>query len=172
MSTERAGTASGALLLRPLRWWRARSSATQDRMVGLALALPTGLVLGVARWLTPAVEGVGTHKQLGLGGCTVLSLTGYPCPMCGMTTTFTHMAHLSPLDAALTQPFGVVLFLATLAAFAIGAADLIAPRSRWRRALSWVDRYEGWLAGGLLVGMALGWIYKLAVMERWLTLAA
>ena len=174
MSADRPGAGSvgsPGLLQRPVRWWRARSNAAQDRPVGAVLALPTGAVLGIAGWLTPAAEGVGTHKQLGLGGCTVLSLTGYPCPMCGMTTTFTHMAHLSPLDALVTQPFGVVLFLATLSLFVIGAADLIAARGLWRRLLAWVDRHEVRLAAGLLGGLGAGWIYKLAVMEGWLTLS-
>jgi len=160
-----------ALFARPLGWWRRLSSQGQDRLVGLTLALPTGLVLAIARWLTPAIEGVGTHKQLGLGGCTVLTLTGYPCPMCGMTTTFTHLAHLEPLAALATQPFGVVLFSATVVIFSIATADLIAPAGRWRRAMGWLERREGWMAGGLLAGLALGWIYKLSVMQGWLTIA-
>ena len=161
-----------ALADRPLGWWRRRTAHTQDRLVGITLALPSGLVLVIARLLTPAAEGIGTHKQLGLGGCTVLTLTGYPCPMCGMTTTFTHMAHLEPLAALATQPFGVVLFSATVAVFSIALADLIHPAGRWRRTMGWLERREGWMAGGLLLGLALGWIYKLSVMQGWLTIDA
>jgi hypothetical protein len=45
-------------------------------------------VLGIARWLEPDARGHGTHTQLGLYPCTFLTLTGYKCPSCGMTTAF------------------------------------------------------------------------------------
>ena len=144
--------------------WSRLSEAAQDRLVGAVLALPSGAVLGIARWLSPSAEGVGTHKQLGLSGCTVLTATGWPCPMCGMTTTFSHLAHLEVGAAALTQPFGVVLFSATLAAFALGTSDLIRPRRRWVRALRTLEPFEVHLAIGLLAGMALGWGYKVIAM--------
>lgn len=64
---------------------------------------------------------------------------GYPCPMCGMTTTFALMEHLRPLDAALKLPFGVVLFSLTVAASvrtprrsprpSLRAASIPSPRS-------------------------------------------
>ena len=31
---------------------------------------------------------MGTHQQLGLPPCNFVTLTGYPCPACGMTTSF------------------------------------------------------------------------------------
>jgi hypothetical protein len=67
-------------------WWGALPAGLQDRLVGVILAVPTSVVLGLAAWLEPAAGGVGTHKQLGLNGCAVLTATGWPCPMCGMTT--------------------------------------------------------------------------------------
>ncbi|RME21977.1 MAG: DUF2752 domain-containing protein [Deltaproteobacteria bacterium] len=139
------------------------SPRLQDRLVGLGLALPAAAVLSVARILTPDPAGLGTHRQLGLGGCAMLTTTGIPCPMCGMTTTFSHLAHLEPIQAVLTQPFGVVLFAGTVGAFAVGMADLVLPRGRWRRVLAWVDRHELAVAGSLLLGLVLGWAYKIAV---------
>ncbi|MCB9777489.1 MAG: DUF2752 domain-containing protein [Alphaproteobacteria bacterium] len=153
-------------MLAPLRWFEGLSPTLQDRLVGLGLALPSGVVLAIARSLTPDPAGMGTHRQLGLGGCAFLTATGVPCPMCGMTTTFTHMAHLSPLTALGTQPFGVVLFLCTVGAFALGGADLLLPAGRWRRVVSWVDRREGWIAGLLLLGLILGWAYKIALQPE------
>lgn len=135
------------------------------RRVSLFLGAPTWLVLGIALWLTPAAEGYGTHRQLGLSGCTLLSITGYPCPMCGMTTTFSHMAHAQPLMALRTQPFGVVLFLITAFLAGLALAELILPTGRWRRLLSWIERYELRLAIGLLVGLIGGWIYKILMMK-------
>ena len=152
-------------LARPVRWFRSRSRAVQDRLVGLLLAAPTGSVLGTAAWLDADPAGVGTHRQLGLGGCTILTSFGVPCPMCGMTTTFTHLAHLDVVAGALNQPFGVVLFIGTVAAFSVGVADLVRPRARWRRVLATVDRHEGWIAAAILIGMFGGWAYKWAAME-------
>lgn len=154
---------------RPVRWFQALGAAVQDRLVGLALALPSGAVLGTALWLSPDPAGVGTHRQLGLGGCTILTNFGVPCPMCGMTTTFTHLAHLEVVPGVLNQPFGLVLFSATVAAFAIGLSDLVLPRQRWRRVLAVVDRHEGKIAAGLLLGMFGGWAWKWAAMEGMLS---
>ena len=146
-------------------WWASLPADLQDRLVGVVLAAPSSVVLGLSAWLEPAAGGVGTHKQLGLNGCAVLTATGWPCPMCGMTTTFAHMAHLSPVDAAITQPFGVVLFLLTVAFASVGWADLLLPAGRWRRLRDGALAREVPLAVAALVGMGLGWAYKAAVMR-------
>gem|GEM_PF-4900522 len=83
--------------------------------------------------------------------------------MCGMTTTFTHMAHLDPLSAIITQPFGVVLFLVTVAGFLTGLGSLIG-RNWWRSVLAALLAYEVSIAAGTLIGMAAGWIYKCVAM--------
>jgi hypothetical protein len=140
--------------------WSQLGDEVQDRAVGALLAGPSGGVLGVALWLTPDPAGHGTHTQLGLGACTVLQLTGWPCPMCGMTTSFSHFAHLQLFGGLAAQPFGAFLFAATLVFFAVGSADLLQPRGRWRRLRAAALRHELALAGGLLLGMALGWLYK------------
>ena len=140
------------------RWNRLRPT-TQDRLVGFSLVGFAGPVLAIALWLDPDPAGFGTHRQLGLGGCTVLQLTGWPCPMCGMTTCFTHMAHGQPIDAVLVQPFGVVLFASTVLLGAVGLAAL-AGRPYWRPLLAWVMRHEVPVAIGTLVGLSLGWVYK------------
>jgi hypothetical protein len=157
---ETAPAAAGGVV----GWWRARPARIQDRMVGLALAAPTGAVLAIARSLSPSPLGHSTHRQLGLGGCTILTAFGVPCPMCGMTTTFTHLAHLQPVHGTWNQPFGLVLFTLTALAFVLGALELVAPRGRWRTVLAWVDRREGRIAIGLLVGMIGGWAWKWAMM--------
>lgn len=131
-----------------------------DRLVGAAMGIPATTVILIAAWLTPSPNGYGTHIQLGLGNCTMMVLTEWPCPMCGMTTTFTLLSHFRPLDALLNQPFGVALYAITLAAAAIGLADLATGRGIWRRALALVQRHENAWAWFLLGGMTLGWIYK------------
>lgn len=56
----------------------------------LLLLLAAGLtgLLVLARWLEPDPRGFGTHMQLGLGPCVFAMQTGFPCPTCGMTTSF------------------------------------------------------------------------------------
>lgn len=150
------------------RWlelFRARVPASaRARLLSLAFAIPTGAVLAIAAWLEPSPLGHSTHTQLGLNQCSFLTLTGYPCPMCGATTSFTLMAHLRPLDALQNQPFAVLLFLMTLAVFGISVAELLQPRGRWGRLLGRIEPWEGVLAASFLIAMGLGWIYKAVLM--------
>lgn len=144
-------------------WWSAQGDMAQQRWIGSILVVGTAPVLGLASWLEADPSGVGTHKQLGLGGCTVLTLSGWPCPMCGMTTTFTHMGHLHPLEALATQPFGVVLYLCTLGTFVLGVGAL-AGKAWWRSVATRMLQYEVQIASGILLGMTAGWLYKCSVM--------
>jgi hypothetical protein len=148
-----------------LAWANSFPVKATNRAVGLFLALPTTLVIAIAMWLTPSEKGYGTHTQLGLGGCTMMTLTGWPCPMCGMTTTFTLMAHLRPIDAFFTQPFGVVLFSVTAFGAVVGWVDLLSAVGLNRRVLRWIGRFEQRLAIGLLIGMMGGWIYKMIILH-------
>jgi hypothetical protein len=54
----------------------------------LTLALGLTVVLATAGHLQPDPRGYGTHEQLGRPPCAILSLTGRPCPACGLTTSF------------------------------------------------------------------------------------
>lgn len=136
------------------------STAARRRLISLAVVIPTGSVLALAAWLEPSPDGHSTHTQLGLARCSFLTLTGHPCPMCGATTTFALMAHLRPVEAALNQPFAALLFGVTLASFAIGVAELARPVGRWERLATALRPWEGGIAAGGLVLMAMGWIYK------------
>lgn len=144
---------------------RAISRNLVERGASLAAALGAGAVLFLATWLVPDPRGFGTDTQLGLGTCTFLAATGYPCPMCGATTTFTLAAHLRPVEALLNQPFAFMLFVGTLVVFAISLAEVLQPRSRWQHILKIVGPWEGMLATSFLIAMGLGWIYKIAVMK-------
>jgi hypothetical protein len=139
--------------------------ARLDRMVGLAVGLPTWTVLGISSWLTPSPAGYGTHMELGLGGCTMLTLTGWPCPMCGMTTTFALMADGRVVDAMFNQPFGVVLFSLTALAGLASAADVMFASGWLRRGLAFLQRREQVYALLLLVGMIAGWLYKCSLLH-------
>ena len=134
------------------------------RVISLALFIPSVAVLALARWLTPNPTGVGTHIQLGLQPCAVLSTAGFPCPMCGMTTTFSLLAHLRPVDALITQPFGVVLFAMTVTIAAISLLEIARPRNRWDRLFQRIEGSEIMLLTALIAGMGASWVYKIVAM--------
>jgi hypothetical protein len=146
-------------------WLSGGRPGVADRAAGLFFGGGASVVLGIAMHLTPDPHGFGTHRQLGLGACTMLQLTGWPCPMCGMTTTFTLFAHLRPLDAVVNQPFGLVLFPVTVAVALLGCADVLLGRGALRAALHKVQRNERAWAAMLLFGMIGGWLYKCVRMH-------
>lgn len=82
-------------------------------VLGTAAAL---VLLVTAAVVEPDPHGRGTATELGLPACPVLTETGHPCLTCGMTTAFSHMAHLQPAAAMAANPGGVLLFLVVLAA--------------------------------------------------------
>lgn len=91
------------------------------RTVALLVVLAGGVVLGLAAWLTPSDQGLGTHEQIGMPPCGWIMLMDLPCPSCGMTTSFSHAADGNLVESFLTQPLGMLLALGTamtvLAAF-------------------------------------------------------
>ncbi len=74
-------------------------------------------VLAVAASLRPSPTGLGTHTELHLPPCGFYMVFHKPCPSCGMTTSFAWMMHGHPVKAIKTQPAGVAVFLAGLAAW-------------------------------------------------------
>lgn len=152
---------------------RARSvftAATVERLISLAITLGAGAVLATAIWLEPSQAGHGTHTQLGLNSCSFLTYSGLPCPMCGATTSFALMAALRPITAVLNQPFASLLFVMTVGAFGVSTAELVQPRRRWTRILDRIEPVEHWLAGAFLGLMGASWLWKIALMEGWITL--
>lgn len=132
--------------------------------LNVVVALGTAGVLGLAAWLEPSAYGHSTHTQLGLSPCTFFAVTGVPCPMCGATTTFALMADGRILDAFVNQPFAALLFLVTVAVFAVALAEIITPRDRWIRLGVRLQPYEGWVALGGLIAMMAGWTWKIGTM--------
>ena len=125
------------------------------RLRGLAIALGCGVLLALAVWLRPSETGVGTHEQLGLPPCEFLARTGWPCPTCGMTTSFAAMAHGRLALAWRAHPFGVVLFVASVVLFLAGVAEALSGRD-WLRRL----RPGAWWAWVLVIGVPVGWALK------------
>lgn len=90
----------GSLLVRRLSW------------SGIALVLLALLL--TARSLTPSASGVGTHLALGLPPCGFLAWSGLPCPTCGLTTAFAHLARGELLHSLAANPLGLPLFAGAL----------------------------------------------------------
>jgi len=84
------------------------------RFVWALLGAGCGAVVGLAAWLRPDPSGFGTHRQLGLPPCEFGAMTGIPCPGCGLTTSFAHMAHGHLIAGFSSHLMGPPLFLMTL----------------------------------------------------------
>lgn len=76
-----------------------------------------------------------------------------------MTTAFAHTVRGAVAQAFLTQPAGLVLALATIAASIISAVVLVSGRT-WR--LNWYRITPVKLGGCVMVIFLLGWAYKVA----------
>jgi hypothetical protein len=74
-----------------------------------ALLLAGGFAL--AFQLDPDPRGFGTHQRLGLPPCTFRVLCGFPCPSCGMTTSFAHFIRGNFAAACAANPAGLILAL-------------------------------------------------------------
>ena len=131
------------------------------RVVGVLLFLPAAVVLVIAALLEPNPAGMGTHQQLGLAPCSFWAWFSIPCPMCGMTTTFCHMANVDILNALQTQPFGVALFLGTVGLMGIGFWDMVFGTGVHQRLFRWIFSHERFFLRLLSCGFLLGWLYKL-----------
>ena len=82
--------------------------------------------------------------------CAFITLTGLPCPQCGMTRAFVHAARLHFVQAFFYSPGGLGLFLWAQVAGVIGAVRLVrgdpgALRLPWWTTAAW----------------ALGWTFLL-----------
>jgi len=118
-----------------------RSLSPVERGLHLFVAAAFAAAIALAIFvLAPDPSGRGAHRQLGLPPCMLEYLTGIPCPLCGMTTSFTLMARGRILQALDVQPAGALAFSALIVA--IAALLLAAAAGRglnewaWRRFLS------------------------------------
>lgn len=112
--------------------------------------------------LTPSAMGYGTHEQLGLPPCGFLTITGYPCPSCGLTTSFVHFAHGNLAASLSAQPFGTCLFLVLviMAFFTVWAIIKKIPFSEVMN-----SEYMEWGQYGMLFLFLMSWGYKIVVMK-------
>ncbi|MFO0800326.1 MAG: DUF2752 domain-containing protein [Gemmataceae bacterium] len=107
---------------------------TRGVRVGLAaVAVTLVAVFGVAAYLNPygpdgAARTMATHTQLGLPPCNMVSLTGKPCPTCGMTTSFALLVRGDVRASLAANWVGTVTALAWAALLVWSVASLSAGR--------------------------------------------
>jgi hypothetical protein len=116
------------------------------------------VLLGLAAWLQPAEQGIGTHQQLGLPPCSLVQYGGIPCPTCGMTTAFASTVRGYWLGAVLAQPFGFVAALACVLSVPLSLAVLISGKV-WR--INWYRISPNRVVVGIIAFFVLAWGFKI-----------
>lgn len=134
----------------------------KDRLIYLTIPVVSSAAILLGRMVTPSPDGVGTHQQLGLPACLMLTLTGIPCPSCGLTTSFSHAAHLDFSQAMHVQPFGLLIFI--MMAASIPISILIMTRQKPFSHLLF-SRSANLIMYGLLSLYIVSWIYKIILMN-------
>ena len=137
----------------PLRPIRARFAA-------LAVLIGSISLIAIAASVTPHRAGLGSHRQLGLPACSMITLTGYPCPTCGMTTAFAHTVRGQWLAAFHSHPAGFSLALLTIIAGAVSLGVVVTGKV-WM--INWYRVSPVRVTVGAVLLVLGGWAYKLAV---------
>jgi hypothetical protein len=115
--------------------------------------------------LVPGVLLLATHilpvpQNGALGGlpaiCPLKTLSGWPCPGCGLTRSLVLCAHGDWAQAFVFHPLGIAFYFGLWGALALG----VLPLTRIRRALS--QRALIFLCGAYAVTMVVFWLVRLA----------
>ena len=137
-------------------------ASVPSRIGAFCVAAGAFAVLAAASSLTPSPQGHATHLALGLPPCGWVVSFGRPCPTCGMTTAFAHVAHGQLLAALVTQPFGAVL-ACVIGVAGWGALHVAATGSMLGHAAARVfSRRVVW---SLVAFFVASWIYKIATFQ-------
>lgn len=81
-------------------------------LIGWSLFLIAGFVVAVQ--MKPDSRGFGTHQQLGFAPCVIRNRYSFPCPSCGMTTSFSHFVRGQIRQSAQANTSGLVLAMVCL----------------------------------------------------------
>ncbi len=126
------------------------------RIFLVATAFTLAVLLTIASNLEPASQGFGTHQQLGFGECSFIVLWKIACPMCGMTTSWSHL-----MNGHLFQAFD-----ASLGGTLLGLTSMIAvPVCLWRSTVGF-STSENWLSRFTLLWLCLV-IFVIALQWSW-----
>ena len=129
---------------------------------GLLVFVAVGLmsVFAIAIWLKPYDESgqpmrQEAHRQMGLPPCTFYVLTdGYPCPSCGMTTSFSLLMHGDVINSLKANAVGTLLalFWLFLIPWCIGSSIVGRPLLVWSLEIALTK-----VVIGFLILMMLRW---------------
>ncbi len=136
----------------------ATGSLMRRRLIAGIVVLATATVLGIAAYLEPSPEGLGTHMQLNMPDCGWMVTMDLPCITCGMTTAFAHAANGNLLASFATQPLGAVLAVVTAMMFLVSSYVTLTGSQvgsvfgrLWGRGAGWI----------LALSATAAWIYKI-----------
>ena len=121
-------------------------------LAGLAVGLT--IVFAIALWLDPyetdgSARRMETHRQLGLPPCTFYSVTGMPCPSCGMTTSFALLVRGDVGNSLRANAVGTLLALFGMVLIPWSVTAALTGRTPFVRSL------ERAVAGSVLVFLGL-----------------
>jgi hypothetical protein len=141
---------------------KARSPGHWCILAVAGAALAGFMVFGLL--VPPAEAGYGTHEKLGLPPCTLMAVTGVPCPGCGVTTSVAMASRGRFVDAFRNQPFG--LLVAALGVISIPWAvwGHATGRDLWRDFLRLATKP---VVLSFVAALLAAWVYKL-----WLVLGS
>jgi hypothetical protein len=118
------------------------------------------VLLTIACFLSPAPQGYGTHRQLGLPDCSMMSVYGVRCPACGMTTSWSHVMRGNVIGAVQANTGGAILCALSLVCGPVLIGLSVAGR----------PSRGGWLSMVAIAGLCLAlgiafveWMIRLAV---------
>jgi hypothetical protein len=158
-------TPSNGHPLGPLICRQPLSRQVLGRLFALVLFVLSAGVLVTAARLPPNPAGAGTHERLGLAPCGFYSLTGIPCPTCGMTTAFAYAVRGQLFQAFEAQAMGLLLALATAAAAGLSLIVAVTGRTwtvNWYR----IDAGRVLILVGVLLILAWGLKIAWVLAER------
>lgn len=131
------------------------------RLAHACIALGLAAMLLLSLWLKPDPRGLGTHEQLFLFPCNFHAMTGLPCPFCGMTTAFAHMARGQVREAFMAQPMGALGFAVCALLLPVAIAASITGRNAIAAAMKLPWGKISWVLAAMI---AASWLFKLVVM--------
>lgn len=151
--------------LGPLVSWEPLEHPVWSRIYAGGVAVAAIALIVTAAWLTPDSHRMGTHQQLGLPPCGFVTMTGLPCPTCGMTTAFADTVRGRVVAAVQAQAAGFVLAVFTMVAGVLGSAAVVTGK---RISVNWYRVNPIRLIWLVTLGFLLAWGLKivLGLMDR------
>ena len=149
----------------PVRGSDIRHAARYRRLRAGGVLLLAGAVLLLAAWFEPDPRGMGTHEQLNLPGCGMMTMFDLPCATCGMTTAFAHVAEGHVLAGLRVQPLGCVMAMGTAMTFLVSIYVCVTGAAIQVRVMI---LHPGTVLWWVLVSILLAWGYTILQYRDWI----